>query len=377
MDTEFLDRFGYYVVCGQKYYNKLEAFNVAFSQGYHPHWNFHEQVFDAVDWKTEPTESLQQLYKERALALREKYDIIVLNFSGGADSSTVAEIFLHNGIKLDYLFNRSAFESLSRRDFKQDEENIHAETKHAAWPLYQEYKKIQPDLEFIAFDYADIAEQFWLNAKEIDPYTVNNYAPDLGLKLNIDYYFRNKFKNKKVCYLHSIDKPIVFFKDNTFQLCFMDQFFLQQIPSTSLFLENNINMDTFFWSPDAKKLLCKQAHIIKRYFKNNPDKINLINKFPVRCNADTWKELLNGLVYHSAKNNLWQVEKAAIRWQLHSYNFLTKSDRTSTNIYNKFYASYESEVLNIFKDKDVSFMYKNNLFDGLPSCFSKFYDVGI
>jgi len=376
MDTEFLDRFGYYVVCGQKYYNKLEAFNVAFKQGYHPHWNFHEQVFDTVDWKTEPTKSLQQLYKERALALREKYDIIILNFSGGADSSTVAEIFLHNGIRIDYLFNRSSIESLKQKDFDTKELNRYSETVHTAWPLYQEYKKIQPDLEFIVYDYTEDAAKFWVENKEIDPYSVNNYAPDLGLKININRYFENKFPDKKVCYLHSIDKPIVFYKDNTFQLCFMDQFFLQQVPNTKSFLDNNINMETFFWSADATELLCKQAHTIKKYFKSNPDKMHLVNRFPVRCNADVWKKLMNGLIYHPAKNNLWQVEKADRRWQLLSYYFLTDNDSTNAETYKKFYSSYESEVLRIFADRDTGFMYKDTLFDGLPSCYSKFYDVG-
>lgn len=377
MDTEFLDRFGYYVVCGQKYYNKLEAFNVAFSQGYHPHWYFHEHVFDAMDWKTEPNKSLQQLYKERAQSLRDKYDIIVLNFSGGADSSTVAEIFLHNGIKLDYLFCRSAIESLSRRDYGKDEANRYAEILHAAWPLYKEYKKIQPDLEFVAWNYPKQAADFWTDVGELDPYTTNNYAPDLGLKVNINQYFKDKFGDKKVCYLHSIDKPFLFFKDNTFQMYFMDQSFLQQIPSTQIFLNNGINMETFFWTPDAKEILCKQAHIVKKYFKAHPDKMHLINNFPVRCNADIWKRLMNGLVYDAAKNNLWQVEKADRRWQLTSYSFLTEADSVSTEIYKKFYASYESEVLKIFQDRDTKFMYKGSLFDGLPSCFSKMYDIGV
>ena len=376
MDTEFLDRFGYYVVCGKKYYNKLEAFSVAYKQGYHPHWYFHEHDFDSIDWKIEPEKPLSQLYRARALSLREKYDIIILNFSGGADSSTVAEIFLQNNIKIDYLFNRSAIESLSRRDLGKDEANRYAETLHAAWPLYQEYKKIQPDLELIVYDYSKDALRFWEENRNLNPYSVNNYAPDLGLKININRYFEDKFPNQRVCYLHSIDKPIVFFKEGTFQLCFMDQFFLQQVPSTEIFREKGIDMDTFFWSPGSKELLCKQAHVVKRYFKENPDQISLINRFPTRCDPDLWKDLMNGLIYHRAKKNLWQVEKADRRWQLMSYQFITKNDSLGSRLYQEFYDSYEQEVVNMFGGHDMKSLYKRDLFDGLPSCFSKMYDLG-
>lgn len=376
MDTEFLDRFGYYVVCGQKYYNKLEAFNVAFKQGYYPHWYFHESTFDKINWKQEPEKSLRQLYKERALALREKYDIIILSYSGGADSSTVAETFLHNGIKLDYLFNRSVVESVRRRDLEKDEANLHSETLHVAWPQFQEYKKIQPDLELIVYNYAQQMMDFWDQSGEIDPYSTNNYAPSLGFKQNITHYFKNKFPNKKVCFLHSIDKPIVYFKDNTFQLCFMDQFFLQQVPDTKKLWDQNINMETFFWSPDAADILCKQAHEIKKYFLANPDQIKIISNFPSRCSSNFWRKLMNNLIYDPVKNTLWQVNKADNRWQLSSYYFMLDNDFSSTSKYLNFYASYESEVRLIFKDADASFMYRDNFFDGLPSCFSKFYDIG-
>lgn len=57
--------------------------------------------FEEADWSKEPTKSLQQLYKERAQQLRDKYNYLIVYFSGGADSITVLNSFINNNIHLD------------------------------------------------------------------------------------------------------------------------------------------------------------------------------------------------------------------------------------------------------------------------------------
>ena len=90
--------FGHWVVAGKKYYNKLQAVVDSVPKGWWPHFYFHEDKFSKFDWTTEPVETLTDLYKKRALSLRQKFDHITIEFSGGADSWTALYSFLRQGL---------------------------------------------------------------------------------------------------------------------------------------------------------------------------------------------------------------------------------------------------------------------------------------
>jgi len=54
------------------------------------------------------SESLDFLYALRARQLREKYDYLVLYFSGGADSTNILKTFIDNNIFLDEIVMQMA-----------------------------------------------------------------------------------------------------------------------------------------------------------------------------------------------------------------------------------------------------------------------------
>ena len=56
-----------------------------------------------TDWLIEPPESIEELRKQRAQQLRDKYDYLVLYYSGGSDSQTVMNSFVNNNIDLDQI----------------------------------------------------------------------------------------------------------------------------------------------------------------------------------------------------------------------------------------------------------------------------------
>ncbi len=76
---------GFYECCGRVFLNKIQAIEFARSQGHGIHWNFHENSFNVHDWSKEPSESLEELYQQRAQQLRDEYDYVVLCLSGGDD----------------------------------------------------------------------------------------------------------------------------------------------------------------------------------------------------------------------------------------------------------------------------------------------------
>lgn len=382
MDSETLDRYGYYVVSGKKYYNKLEAFKVAFSQGHHPHWHFHEDTFSDVDWQIEPNESLEQLYANRAQQIRDKYQTVILSFSGGSDSSTVADSFIDNDIPLDYLLNRTVREILSRRDDGTDEENFHNESVFSAYPKYLIYKEKQPHLKFVTYNYSDYMIKFWNDAKDVNPYDFNNFSPNLIVKDNILEIFKEH--NDSCCIIHAIDKPMIFYINGRFYITFMDEFFHQQIPSSVNHFKKNITTECFFWSKESTKLLIKQAHVLKKFFKSNPAMLSLISKFPHRPDADFYRKIVTKCCYHPSKLDMWQPQKATYKWILGSENWFFYSDIQAAKNWRNWYKSVESEANSIFEDKSLIYvdnvdhnkLFGEKLFNGLPGCYSKFYDLG-
>ena len=95
------DRYGFYTAGSFKTYSKLEAIEHTKITGQPVEWNFNRATFEQYDWTQEPPGSLEFWYGERARQIRERYDYIVLWFSGGADSHNALMSFVKNNIFVD------------------------------------------------------------------------------------------------------------------------------------------------------------------------------------------------------------------------------------------------------------------------------------
>ena len=62
---------------------------------------FNEPTFKLIDWTVEPPQTLKQLYTERCQQLRDKYEYLILSYSGGADSHEILYTFFENDIFID------------------------------------------------------------------------------------------------------------------------------------------------------------------------------------------------------------------------------------------------------------------------------------
>ena len=66
------DQFGYYTVGPAfKTYSKLQAIEEMQRTGIHLEWHFNREKYSKYDWTTEPTESLDELYRRRAQQIRD------------------------------------------------------------------------------------------------------------------------------------------------------------------------------------------------------------------------------------------------------------------------------------------------------------------
>lgn len=113
LDNYLYNHKGLYKVGNKAFTNKLEAC-LALNNipGDHQiHWDYHDDVYKRAQWLHEPPVSIDELYKQRAIQLREQYDHLVLFYSGGADSHTILQTFINNNIKIDEVFVYGAFKA--------------------------------------------------------------------------------------------------------------------------------------------------------------------------------------------------------------------------------------------------------------------------
>ena len=102
---------GYWSVNNTYFFSKAECLRYATQiKDYNVTFHYFDSFYSSLSWKNEPSESLEELYKRRAQQLREKYDYIVLAYSGGADSCNVLNSFLDNDCNL-FSISKSNFSS--------------------------------------------------------------------------------------------------------------------------------------------------------------------------------------------------------------------------------------------------------------------------
>ena len=173
--TEQNPKLGYYTVGNKTFYIKSQALIEATKTGYFPTWNFNNEVFGNVAWEVEPDTDIQELYRLRALQLREKYDWIRVEASGGGDSTTAVYSFLVNGIHLDevvFRYPKLGEKNVSGDPFNTKAENTLSEWEYAAKPLLNWISTNYPATKITVHDYSEYIldsefdESWVLNGKD-------------------------------------------------------------------------------------------------------------------------------------------------------------------------------------------------------------------
>ena len=210
-------KLGFYEVGKDIFYNKVEALEAAtrlkipFSA---VHWNFNDDAFKTVNWSIEPDLPLKSFYELRARQLREKYDYIRLEVSGGGDSSTAAYSFINNGIHLDevvFRYPKTGEKNVTDDPFNTKPENTLSEWRYAAMPLLKWIADHAPNTKITIHDYSEDMlasghEEDWVFR------TKDYFQPGHAFKHTVDAvdsHKRTLDQGLKVCMLWGVDKPKV------------------------------------------------------------------------------------------------------------------------------------------------------------------------
>jgi len=268
VNLEQRDRFGFYQVGDYKTYSKLEAIQLHEKTGIHPTWNFNQEVFSKFDWTQEPHESLQELYRRRAQQIRDRYDYLVLFYSGGADSKNILDTFIDNNIKLDECASFWAQEADRNLDshFSKEVARVaipdmakHKDIKHRIIDLVEVTNKVLGNSD-IKFEWI-----YFVN----NMFSPNNFVRN-KLRRLIPEYKRMIDSGKSVCFIWGSEKPRVHFANGKYAIRFQDVIDNCVSPYLQQYSLPGEADELFYWSPDFVEGIIKQAHVIKRFLRQGP-----------------------------------------------------------------------------------------------------------
>lgn len=319
-------RQGYYEHRGRYYFNREECYREATrTQDLEVKYHFFDSLWDSLDTTVEPSESLQELYKQRAQQIRDTYDYVILAFSGGADSMNVLHSFLDNGIKLDEVavsYPISVIEKLRHTFNVQDKsaKNIIFEYDLACKPVLDWLSVYHPEIKITVNDYAPTAlalvregllqELGYADAPYVSMFSVGRY-----------HLFRNAYEKldslQRVGLVFGVDKPLVFWSrtEKRFGMFFSDYVLTRSYWKFKNWQGHDLKPELFYWTADMPQIVLKQAHrLIKSVFSDtdllasHPELIGSAGTKQVVFKTAT--DVCKSVIYPKYQPEVWQADPA-------------------------------------------------------------------
>jgi hypothetical protein len=259
---------GYWSVDNQYYTNKVRAILAAQQRnlGYEAiSFHYNDEWWDQIDWTQEPQESLEELYIQRARQLREKYDTLILRFSGGADSTNILRTFVENDIKLDVVSINMWYQE--GVDPWIQPSNI--EKRDIAIPFATQLKEQGADFELVISNYSST----FASIGNDPDWILNIDAPrftsiDISAHKAISTPEYAKWNRPSTAVIAGIDKPRIWCRDEKiWYFAIPDFLHTMHHKSTEMIPE------PFYWTADFPKMTVKQCHSAKNYYRQHLDKL--------------------------------------------------------------------------------------------------------
>lgn len=302
---------GFYQIGSQVYWDKASALieGTRLNLGRNDvHWNFNDSKFAAFDWTVEPPGEIRDYYHARARQLREKYDYLILNCSGGGDSTTMLYAFINQGLHVDEIFVRHATAGTNKYNATNkifDPSNEFSEFEYAALPLIKWLENVSPRTKITVHDFSlDIIndtltwdENFihWCG-DYVTPGCIVRYS-HASQKDSLTTFD----KGKRIGILFGTDKPRIIIENNKVYTLFGDRQVSSTLPAAVNNGYTNTQVELFYWHPDALPLMAKQCHVVKRWVEN-PLNRGLRYMFNLQwlrssVNRTAYELLVKGLIY--------------------------------------------------------------------------------
>lgn len=373
--------FGYWQVADRCYDNKLQAVTDAVPNGWWPHFNFFEAEFSQFNWSMEPEKSLDALYCERAQHLRNTYNFIAVEFSGGADSWNTLYSFVRQGLKVDLILHKCTDVAVKGNSNDRSVENSVAESYYQAYPWYKKFLELDPTLRWHTYHNETDIIKGW-EAGPLDPLKFNHLH--IGVMSKIPGLTNDGYPiPHDSAILYGIDKPNILFEDNKFYLYFPDH----TVTGRGFAERERLGLSTkdvmFYYGRECCELIAKQAHTVVNWFRQNPSMLWLLNSKTQAKGADdsvlkSYRKLAISLIYPQYQE-YWQSDKSA---GFHQYEYdwwFHGSGTNSKHVQNwqSTMKTYSDTIQNTLSGTQFQhFIKKEQDFCVLPISWSKLYYLG-
>lgn len=377
-------KLGYYLCDGLEFESKIQACFHSVKYGKPVEWIFNDLEFNKHDWTVEPSEDLDTLYDKRARELREKYDYLILSYSGGSDSHQILMSFIKQNLLLDEIIINTLekgwkdYTVLNPKNTSSF--NSGAEHYLQTLPRLKEVKHLIPRTKITICDLTDdvynsllkVGDASWVLGKReaLNPIGITrfNYVYFDEVKKRFD-------KQKKIGMVLGVEKPKSIIHKNKFWIRFNDRAANMVTIIDHMRDYDNSILEYFYWSPDSVSIMIKQGHVIKRWLESNP----AVQKFWDSSQTDYktirfyHERLLRPVVYPTTWNDNWfQVDKAVNDWYSEFDNwFIEGSAGTKAGEIWKEGVSYVRDSLQPYVKNNPD----TNMPDGLQM-FTKRYLIG-
>ncbi len=343
----------FYKVDDLVFSNKIEAIQYASKHNRDIAWFYNDQ-FNNFNWLEQPIESLDLLYKERCLELRDRYNYLILFFSGGSDSQNILNYFLKNNIPLDEIvvsYPKSGLNNFVENNIDNSATNNISEFKFTILPQIEELKFSHPNIKITLHDYfidmTNYKSMDWIfrSSDWLHPAT---YA-----KFNLSRYnhINEELKKGKVGIVYGSEKPVLFEKDQSIYYLLSDLAVNGAIQSVD---HDNCYIERFYLTT---KIMSKQSHVLVDNMKDNILHLDELKVSDV-------SEYVNSFIpyiYPGLEKIKFQTKKATRRFMVesdHWFYLLHKDSDLGKMIESDYFSFINSIDKRFLDDKGFKLFYK-------------------
>lgn len=239
----------YWKYAGTRYKHKFKAIEAAGGNLQDITFHAFSDSIYAQDFTQEPQVSYNELLKQRALQLRDKYKFIKLYFSGGQDSMTMLNAFIDNNIFVDQI-NINLFGDTNSQS--------NSEANNYAIPyIKKHFEGTKTKITILKNDFS----------------YYNDYLGDKWFNTRTNFSLRHfnipNIRGKNYCNLFGFLDPTVYYDKGKYYHTLWDA----EIEELLGFR----NCELFFSSEDFFLLHLKQLHLVKNFIKRSTDSQYILN----------------------------------------------------------------------------------------------------
>lgn len=332
---ELVAKNGYYSVGDRLFCWKPTALAAASQSRQPARWHFHDHIWRQTGWRT-CSLSLPQLYRMRAEQLRQKYDYLMLAWSGGADSTAILDTFIENHIPLDEVIIAWAHKIAQGRyrpnDADTTPENFLSEWDYAVKPKIEWLRRHRPEIRVTVCDWSDELAIEPDHEHVLKIANAQSYTGMLRSKVIDDAIRERSDVFNRVALITGTSPANVSIVNHEYLAVHFDDGFGES--KSDFMMDGTVrNVEFFYWTPDLPEIVGAQCREVKnfleaypmarRFFYNHQvNRKGEMQGFDQKEQIDVTRLMKKILFYPSYDPRTFQAKKHPDRGRPEHYNWL-------------------------------------------------------